>query len=179
MNANVLDIDKLDEIFNLGTDSTERLEPVIDVTPTPVDSDKTPEPPKESSDFIEEEMKTLLSNANGIFKAAKYLIDTSPDAETVQSAAGLITSITSIISEFNKSILMTKRFKLTKELEDHKQRARLEILQQRANQLKLDMGKGNTFNTQINQLVPFSQEAIVKTILQEQEQKQLESVNKV
>ena len=178
MGANILDPDKLDEIFNLGSDSTERFEePVIDIVATTVDSSKPAEPPKESSDFIDDEMKTLLSNANGIFKAAKYLIDTSPDAETVASASALIGSITSIISEFNKSILMTKRFKLTKELEDHKQKQKLEILQQKANQLKLDMGKGNTYNTQINQLVPFNQESIVKTILQEQQQKQLEAVN--
>lgn len=176
MATKVLDIDHLDKIFNINSDNkSSEEEKIIDIIPTSVSIPvSSPEviTPKTDDNFIEEEMKELMKNANEIMKAAKYLISTAPDAETVASASTLISSITSIISEFNKSVLMNKRFKLAKELEDHKQNAKLQILELKNKQTQLSLGKGNTFNTQINNLVPFSQESVVKAILKEQEEKQ-------
>ena len=101
---------------------------------------------------------------------AKYLIGASPDAESITAAASLISSLGTIMSEFNKSVLLKKKFNETTKIEKMKIKARKELVELRAqlDSKKLSIGDNNTFVQ--NNLVPFSQEDIIKSIIADENQ---------
>jgi hypothetical protein len=119
---------------------------------------------------VEDELQALLKQANGMLKGAQYLINTSPNAESIAAAAALITSITNLISEFNKTVLQAKRFSQIKDLEILKNKLKQENMHYKSELEKLNkpLGKGNTFNVQNNNYIAYKQEDVVKTIIQQQ-----------
>lgn len=163
--------EKLDEIFDIDTteisdisiieDEREELDELIDGDDTF----------GQDNSYIDEELKGLIDTCKQIMDGAKYLIGASPDAESISAAATLISSLGTIMSEFNKSVLLKKKFNETTKIEKMKIKARKELVRLRAqlDTKKLSMGDGNTINIQNNQLVPFSQESIVKNIIAEEQ----------
>jgi hypothetical protein len=119
----------------------------------------------EDKDF-DDQLKDLLENANSIMSAAKYLISTTPDAESIAAAASLLASINGIVSEFRKTTQMKKRFEYQKQLELLKIQAREKLQQEKikADKEKIQIGDGNTINIQNNNMIPFSQEQVVNII---------------
>jgi hypothetical protein len=188
MSSKVVDVDQLDDIFNIKVESTNdstdidlsNINKIVDITQLEQDDEPElteekivakpiiEEPKKDEIEVVDSELRELLKTCNDMVKSAKYLLDTSPDAETVAAGASMLTSVQNVIAEVNKSVLLTKKFKLTKELEEKKQQDRIEILNIRAKQLKpQSLGQGNTINVQNNNLIAYSQEDIVKKILAE------------
>lgn len=117
-------------------------------------------------DDFDEQLKMLLKNANEVMGAAKYLINSTPDAESIAAAAGLLSSINGIVSEFRKTNQMRKRFEYQKKLEELKIEARERLMDKKiaADKDKIKIGDGNTINIQNNNMVPFSQEHIISII---------------
>ena len=174
----VLDVDNLNEIFEIpkidSVDEIIELEPlsgeILDDIP-PNNAHNNDQSISNKENFVEIQLKDLLKTSNEMMDAAKYLINSCPDAETIDSASSMIDSIAKIIAEFNRTIMLGKRFQLQTELEKVKIDARANLIRLRAsiqNDPKLIMGDGNTINIQQNNLVPFNQESIVRQLIAEE-----------
>jgi hypothetical protein len=122
--------------------------------------------------YIDEELKGLIDTARQIMDGAKYLIGSCPDADAIAAAANLISSLGTIMSEFNKSVLQKKKFHDQKQLEIMKINARTELVRLRAqlDTKKIAIGDNNTIIQ--NNLVPYSQEDIIKNIIAEEKHNQ-------
>jgi hypothetical protein len=167
--------EKLDEIFDIDTTDISDIsildEDIIDDSEL-IEKDESDEEFAQDNSYIDEELKGLIQTCKQIMDGAKYLIGAAPDAESIAAAANLIGSLGTIMSEFNKAVLLKKKFNETTKLEKMKIKARKEIIRLRAqlDTKKLSLGDGNTINIQNNNLVPFSQEDIVKNIIAEEKQ---------
>jgi hypothetical protein len=168
MSNNIVNTDELNEFFNIDTsltqteDSNEMI--VLQNEFIPKDDE---EKVKEQEQYIDNELKRLLDTANNLMDAAKYVVEQTPDPDTVTAASSMISSVGHIISEFNKMVLMKERFKEQTKLEKLKINARNNLAQFRASTQKqqLTLGEGNTINIQNNNLVSSSQEDIIAEII--------------
>ena len=158
---NVIDTDNLSKIF--GVENQLQDDPITVLAST---SPITPTIDISEDDEFDIQLKELMKNANDILSAARYLINTTPDAESIASAASLISSINGIVSEFRKTSQMKKRFEYQKKLELLKIEARERMQNKRieAEKDKVKIGDGNTINIQNNNMLPFSQEKIINII---------------
>jgi hypothetical protein len=121
--------------------------------------------PSESD--VAAEISYMCREIKDIIQVAKYRITTSPDAETMHSAAQLFASASSLLKELNRGVLDSKKMKFARELEIMKIAARRDLAEFKAEQeaKKLpDLGTGNTINITQNN-VQFSQEAIIDRLL--------------
>jgi hypothetical protein len=146
------DEDGLSELFNLDIEPPEEKDETEVIPTDSIEDDES---------YIEREIKQLGVTANQILATAQTMIHSTPDAETVSAASSLISSITHLLAEFNKSILIEKKHKLNTQLETMKIKARKELAEMRS---KKSLGEGNTF-VQDNRTVVISQETLVKDLL--------------
>jgi hypothetical protein len=149
------DEDGLSELFDLDIEPPEEDETEIET------EEVTPDEHMDNESYVEQEIKQLTITANQILATVHTMIHSTPDAETVSAASSLISSMTHLISEFNKSVLIEKKHRLNKELETMKINARMELAEKRG---KKAIGDGNTF-VQDNRTVVISQEDLVKDLL--------------
>jgi hypothetical protein len=166
MKNKVLDNESLEEMFGLtdisdGVIEDEYADEVVVVEPI--------EPDGDDNDYIDDELRGLICTCKEMMDAAKYLISAAPDAEAIQASASLISSLGSIMSEFNKAILMKKKFNEMTKLEKMKIKARKELVHLRSqlDARKLQIGDGNTFVQ--NNLVAYNQEDVVAQIAAEEQ----------
>ena len=95
---NKINDESLHDIFNLPIDDTT---PPIDVVNTNDNNDET--------GYVDTQLKTLLTTANQLLSAASDLISQSLEPESISSAASMVNSVSNIISEINKSVILTFR----------------------------------------------------------------------
>jgi hypothetical protein len=165
MKNKVIDNESLEEMFGLtdisdGIIEDEYVEEALIAEPSDQEGG--------DNDYIDEELRGLICTCKEMMDAAKYLISAAPDAEAIQAAASLISSLGSIMSEFNKAILMKKKFNEMTKLEKMKIKARKELVHLRSqlDARRLQIGDGNTFVQ--NNLVAYNQEDIVAQIAAEE-----------
>lgn len=174
MSNNVLDVEGLKKIF---IDSAEEkvlvsenntVEKVEEILPTKVETVAI-EDVKNDEDFFEKELKEILNMSKEMIGSAKYLIDNCPDAETVMAAANMIHSISSLLTEFNKSNVIRKKYHQQRDIEEMKIKAREKLIRLKA-ELNPNLGSNNTFNLQQNNLMTFQTDKIIHKLLQAQKQ---------
>ena len=100
------DQDGLNELFDLEIEP-----PEDDLNPHPADE------VIDDEEYLDRELKQLGETANQILASAQTMIHSTPNPETVAAASSLISSIGQLLSEFNKSVLIDKRFKQTRSLQ--------------------------------------------------------------
>ena len=167
--------------------NTEKLDEVFGIIPTDINIVKPKEEPEEiigyeempmmsyeenfqkDNSYIDDELKGLIETCKQIMDGAKYIIGAAPDAESIAAAANLIGSLGTIMSEFNKAVLLKKKFNEQTKIEVMKINARKELVRLRAqlDTKKLSIGDNNTIIQ--NNLVPYSQESIIKNIIAEEQ----------
>lgn len=117
---------------------------------------------------IMEEMLTMLKEIKEVIGVAKFLLDSSPDTETISSAAKLFTSASQLMKELNKGILDSKKQRFTERLEKIKIKARAELVERKAeleaNKLP-NVAEGGTLNITQNNMVAFSPEEVVRNMV--------------
>ena len=168
--TNIVDTDGLDDFFGIEKVLEETKEKIV------LENEFIPEDDEQKAqaqeEYIDKELKRLLDTANNLMDAAKFVVEQTPDPETVTAASNMISSIGHIITEFNKMVLMKEKYKEQTKLEKLKINARNRLAEFRAATQKqqIAMGEGNTFNIQNNNLVATSQEDTVKEILSQEKQ---------
>jgi len=101
------------------------------------------------------ELEGLISLGNGILKNAKYAVEMDPTAEGVLGgAASMINAVKDTVKEFSKIHLQNLKFEQQVQLENLKQAGREKLVA-----LK------NTEEDVPENLIPFSQEDIIKEII--------------
>jgi hypothetical protein len=179
----IFDKDGMDELFNIGPveDMVEETE-VEETAVTPVEaesnlptvlSDEDEElVARTNENYVIDSLKEMYDDVQVVVAAAKYLIDSSPDADTIAAAGNLFQSASSLLKELNKGVLEHKRQRFTERLEKTKIKARMELAQFKANHdlNKLpNMGDGNTINIQNNNnMVQWNQESIIDSLVEKQ-----------
>lgn len=178
--SNIIDDDKLNNIFNIDdidvddidlsdytdeVDEVETMENTVEITKSKqvqpiIENDKT------DTDFVNEELKGLLKTTHKLMDAASFVLNGTPDAETIASASTLVNSIKDVIAEINKSVLIEKRFKEQIKLEKLKLDGKMLLEERKATNKKPELGSGNTFiqNTTNNTITANSQEDIIDMI---------------
>ena len=165
--VNIVDTDGLDEFFGIDSTIVEEVQEEKIVLQNEFIEESDEEKSKAQEEYIDNELKRLLDTANNLMDAAKFVVEQTPDPETVTAASSMISSVGHIISEFNKMVLMKERYREQTKLEKLKINARNRLAEFRAATQKqnLSLGEGNTFNIQNNNSIATSQEDIVKEIL--------------
>lgn len=126
---------------------------------------------------IYSELAKLVQNGNNILSTVKYMIETTPDAEMVNSAANLMNSIRDTLKEFSKLHVAKIRHEQIKEIERIRINSKKEMLQLKIDEArKLIMAKNNKQLGPSNsmELVPFSQESIIKSIVDSEKNNSIE-----
>jgi hypothetical protein len=117
-------------------------------------------------------MKSMYADIKEVIGIAKFLVDTSPDAESLQGAARLFTSASQLLKELNKGVLEAKKQRFIERMEQTKIDARLHLVHVKseldANKLTIPkVGEGGVVNiTQNNNTVAFSQEEVIRQMLE-------------
>ena len=159
-------LEKLDEMFGLDKTTPEDIS-IIDTTEgddlVPVNEVQT-----EEDNFIDDELRELIDTCKKMMDGAKYLISCNPDAESIAAAANLVSSLGTIMTEFNKAVLLHKKFNRMEKLETMKIKSREKLVRLRAelDKQKIAIGDNNTFVQ--NNLVSYNQEDIIKNIIAEE-----------
>jgi len=152
---NRIDDDGLNELFDIVVEETSDNSEIEQV--------QEEEPIVQSEDneehFIDNEMKKLLKTSNRLMDTAQSLLEAAPDPDTVSAASSMISSISHLLSEFNKTRLIEKRHQNAYELEEMKISARRDLAEFKAQQKSLDAGSGNTYIQQNS--ISMSQEELV------------------
>ena len=170
---NIVDKDGLDSIFGAIEDSAE----VVvreEFTPTSKEFIEENNSVSKKEQFVENELKVLLKNASCMLAVAKDIVETTPDAETISSASNMINSVTNLINELNRNVLVDRRFHNQAKLEQIKVDGKKDLakFKSQLDQAKApNLGTGNTINVQNNHYVPFNQEDIVKSIMEAEKEK--------
>ena len=117
---------------------------------------------------------SLMKDVQGLIAAAKYLCDSSPEAETIMAASSMFTSASQLLKELNKSAMQIQRFEFLEKHEKMKIEARMDLARFKAEQNKKLILSNSTVNIQNNninngQAIPFSQESIVEEILKQEQ----------
>lgn len=172
----VLDVNNLENIFDIVQPKEELI--INNNIDDEDDEDDDDYEEVETNSYIDEELKDLINTCKEMMDAAKYLLSSAPDAESIAAAASLVSSLAAVMGEFNKAVLMKKRFNEMTKLEKLKIRSREKLAKLRARLSTqgtqgLKIGDGNTFNVQQNNLnvVPFNQEQIINSIIKEEDSK--------
>lgn len=150
---NIVDKTKLDNLFNIEDNNTS----VATMPSTNIVTNDT-EVNTEKQEYVETELKNLLQTSNDILLVAKDVISTTPDAETIESASKMIASMSTIITELNKSILINQKLSHLTQLEKMKIEARQQLAEYRAS-----LGPKGDVNIQ-NNLINYSQEELIKLL---------------
>jgi len=163
--VNIVDKDGLDGIFGALDDSAEVVVREELIPQIVIEEDNSV---CKKEQFVEDELKVLLKNASCMLAVAKDIVETTPDAETISSASNMINSVTSLINELNRNVLVDRRFHNQAKLEQIKVDGKKDLARYKSelDQKKPNLGSGNTINVQNNNYVPFNQEDIVKSIVQ-------------
>jgi hypothetical protein len=118
---------------------------------------------REVVDFL----KDMYKEVKEIIGVAKYLVEASPDAETIQSAAKMFAAASQLLKELNKGILESKKQRFTERLERMKIQARSELVERKA---EIETNKiptvadGGVVNITQNNMVAFSQEDVIRQL---------------
>jgi hypothetical protein len=122
--------------------------------------------PKQMSsvELVYEELNELIRIAKKILKAAEYLVDTSPDGESISGTASLINAVRNVIKEFTDLHRDSIKYEKMKELERFKVELKKELMEHKR---ALDSNKNSAVDVP---LVEYSQEELVKTILKMQKE---------
>lgn len=125
------------------------------------------EPIDPDSEYINTNLKDMITDVKDIISAAKYLINSSPDENTITAASTLFSSAVGLLKELNKGVLQSRKERHTMAIEKLKISARheLAVFKNKSNPLNA-IGSGNTINIDNRQQqISFSQEDLVKQII--------------
>jgi hypothetical protein len=141
------------ETFELSTETDEDLDLIGETTEE-----------REVVNFL----KDMYQEVKEIIGVAKYLVEASPDAETIQSAAKMFASASQLLKELNKGILESKKQRFTERLERMKIDARTELMERKAeleaNSIPSTVAEGGVVNITQNNMVAFSQEDVIRQL---------------
>jgi len=169
----------LDDIFNLPDELESDLVDTKTVTTTYGSTQNVDNKPTNDTDTVEERLKTLLSTANTLLDDASGLISNTVSPEGIMAVSTMVNSVTSVISELNKTILIQHKFKANLDLEREKAKLRAELVRER---MSLQTKKNNPLavpssttdgnplqggNYQQNNYLIYSQEDIVRKVLEQ------------
>ena len=113
---------------------------------------------------IYSEMAKLVESGNKILRAAEYAVEADPSAEGVLAgAASVLNAVKETVGQFTKLHSQHLRHKQQIELENLKQKNRMEIMKSRMSMESLDPMQGNINQTTAS-LVPCTQEEIVRLL---------------
>ena len=164
---NIQTTDSLKQIFNLPENNSD--EPIIDSTALTITDGNTSIlnlEGVEEEKIVDVQLQDLTVKANGMLDIAKFRMETSPDSETIDAVSKLLKSTADVLSELNKSLLLSKEYRLKRELEMMKINAKKELamLSGKTKQVPNISGNNNSITVQ-NNVVQFSQEDIIKSLL--------------
>jgi len=166
-----IDDEGLNELFDIVVEEAYVNNDVIEDAPVVEEQEDC-----EDTDFIDKEIKKLLSTSNRLMSTAQSLLEAAPDPDTVTAASSMISSIGHLLTEFNKSVLLDKRHNNVWELEKMKIQARKELAEFKA---QSRLGEGSNGSTYVqNNMISLSQEDLVDMI-KEQNQSILAEHNQI
>ena len=177
-NKNFLDIDGLDELFDTTHDEINESEessdgndccatttnelPESEVNNDPI-IEVAPKSYIDEDDFVDIEIKNLLEKANNFLDSANILVTSSPDPETISAAASMLNALTKVINEINKPVILKKKFKYQKELEEVKQNGRKELTELKSTlNTKPSLPAGSTVYLQQNNKIDVNKKSSPK-----------------
>ena len=113
---------------------------------------------------IYSEMAKLVESGNKILRAAEYAVEADPNAEGVLAgAASVLNAVKETVGQFAKLHSQHLRHKQQVELENLKQKNRMEIMKTRMAMDSVDPVQGS-INSTTASLVPCTQEEIVRLL---------------
>jgi len=161
----------LDEIFDVSPTSAIDVDDVLDV-----EEDVIEDNIEDNEKYIEDEIRDIIQTAKEMLATAKYIIESAGDPDSISAGASIISSLSSIIRELNRGLLLEKRHMNTKEIENIKQKNKEKLLKMKleaeSNIPKLAPGstlhlEQHNYNSGNNDGgIPYRQEQIVEKLLE-------------
>ena len=111
---------------------------------------------------IYNELNNILATGDKILRASEYLVTSTPDPDNIASAASLISSLKDVMKEFTVLYRDEIKFKRQMQLENFKAQKKKELVL-----LKMSEKENNDLNDE--EMIEFSQESIVRSLLNELE----------
>lgn len=146
-----IDNDSLEDILGMLPDDKNNQTAIVH---QPIINDSSNVPAiiqKEEKDvkYVDDELKKLMLVSTDLMSTAKAMMEAMPDGDNVSAVANMISSVNGIITEFNKSVIMNKRFEDTQKLEILKHKLRMKEIEAKSKALPGAI-KAETFNQQNN-----------------------------
>lgn len=165
--SNQLDIDKLFDDLNVDENIQsvdESQQPPTDLTINNTNDGQIDIDPN----VVYSKLNSLINTGDKILKAAQYIVEAEPDADSIASTASVISSVKDVIKEFTVLHRDKMRFEQQKELEMLKFEQRKQLAQIRANDGKsIDIDQQDSID-----VIEFSQEQIIEQIMNIEESKE-------
>ena len=125
------------------------------------------------------QLNSLIKTGNEILENSKYTIETNPDdSEAVQAASSIINALRDTVKEFNKLHIEHLKHGHAKELELLKIQGRKESILLKSSEAQKMMAKNNpgllgNDESNVEDLISYSQEDVIKSILDIEKQQSL------
>ena len=114
-------------------------------------------------DIIYHRLNQLIETGDNLLKTTQYLIQSSPDADNISSAASLISSIRDVVHEFTVIHRDKLKFDQQLQLEEYKANQKEKLLK-----LRLEHTSTPKNNDVSENMIEFSQESIIDAILKKE-----------
>ena len=179
--SRIVDTDGLGELFDIDLDAdffenSLTDEQIIESIDTEDETKATAVSNTDSTseaEYINTSLKEMVGEVKDIISAAKYLINSSPDEQTITASSTLFSSAAALLKELNKGVLQSRKERHNLELEKLKITARRELAVFKSKSKTNAIGSGNTFNIDNRQQqISFSQESVVKEIIKANKENQ-------
>jgi len=120
---------------------------------------------------IYSEMAKLVESGNKILRAAEYAVEADPNGDGILAgAASVLSAVKETVGQFTKLHSQHLRHRQQIELENLKQKNRMEIIKTKMSMDSLDVPPGNNSNSPVTSLVPCTQEEIVRLLCAAEEE---------
>ena len=123
-------------------------------------------------DKVYDRLNSLVDAGNRILEASQYLVETTPEADNITSAATLLTSMKDVLKEFRLIHDGKVKREHEKDIELLKQQGRKDLIELKTEKLlELKNDNGNN-SVKAIETIPFSQEDVVSKILHQENESQ-------
>ena len=150
-----LDIDQLITDLEIETESVENSSTDLSVS--------SPQEISVDPSTIYKRLNGLIETGDNLLKTTQYLVNSTPDPENIASAASLIGSVRDVIHEFTVIHRDKLKFDQQMELERYKASEKEKLLK-----MRLDQTTKTEPTTSDVEMVEFSQEQIINSILKQE-----------
>ena len=152
--ANQLDIDQV--LSDLDIENVNSVEQASTELSIPNNTEVSVNP-----DVIYSRLNKLIETGDNLLKTTQYLIQSSPDADNISSAASLISSIRDVVHEFTVIHRDKLKFDQQLQLEQYKATQKEKLLK-----MRLENNQSTSSDTTKSvDMLEYSQESIVAEIL--------------